>query len=153
MSDNLQILVINGPNLNMLGKRETDIYGTRTLDQITSDLEKKIYDKSLSLDFFQSNHEGEILDFMHKNNNKVDGCIINAGALTHSSTALHDAIKSVDFPCVEVHMSNIYSRKESWRQKSLIAPAVICIPFICPFATITAQFCPVFFLACTNLSL
>ena len=125
MSDNLQILVINGPNLNMLGKRETDIYGTRTLDQITSDLEKKISDKSLSLDFFQSNHEGEILDFMHKNNNKVDGCIINAGALTHSSTALHDAIKSVDFPCVEVHMSNIYSRKESWRQKSLIAPAVI----------------------------
>jgi len=125
MSDNLQILVINGPNLNMLGKRETDIYGTRTLDQITSDLEKKINDKSLSLDFFQSNHEGEILDFMHKNNNKVDGCIINAGALTHSSTALHDAIKSVDFPCVEVHMSNIYSRKESWRQKSLIAPAVI----------------------------
>ena len=118
MSDNLQILVINGPNLNMLGKRETDIYGTRTLDQITSDLEKKINDKSLSLDFFQSNHEGEILDFMHKNNNKVDGCIINAGALTHSSTALHDAIKSVDFPCVEVHMSNIYSRKESWRQKS-----------------------------------
>ena len=125
MSDNLQILVINGPNLNMLGKRETDIYGTRTLDQITSDLEKKINDKSLSLDFFQSNHEGEILDFMHKNNNKVDGCIINAGALTHSSTALHDAIKSVDFPCVEVHMSNIYSRKESWRQKSLIAAAVI----------------------------
>ena len=125
MSDNLQILVINGPNLNMLGKRETDIYGTRTLDQITSDLEKKINDKSLSLDFFQSNHEGEILDFMHKNNNKVDGCIINAGALTHSSTALHDAIKSVDFPCVEVHMSNIYSMKESWRQKSLIAPAVI----------------------------
>ena len=125
MSDYLQILVINGPNLNMLGKRETDIYGTRTLDQITSDLEKKINDKSLSLDFFQSNHEGEILDFMHKNNNKVDGCIINAGALTHSSTALHDAIKSVDFPCVEVHMSNIYSRKESWRQKSLIAPAVI----------------------------
>ena len=125
MSDNLQILVINGPNLNMLGKRETDIYGTITLDQITSDLEKKINDKSLSLDFFQSNHEGEILDFMHKNNNKVDGCIINAGALTHSSTALHDAIKSVDFPCVEVHMSNIYSRKESWRQKSLIAPAVI----------------------------
>ena len=125
MSDNLQILVINGPNLNMLGKRETNIYGTRTLDQITSDLEKKINDKSLSLDFFQSNHEGEILDFMHKNNNKVDGCIINAGALTHSSTALHDAIKSVDFPCIEVHMSNIYSRKESWRQKSLIAPAVI----------------------------
>ena len=125
MSDNLQILVINGPNLNMLGKRETDIYGTRTLDQITSDLEKKINDKSFSLDFFLSNHEGEILDFMHKNNNKVDGCIINAGALTHSSTALHDAIKSVDFPCVEVHMSNIYSRKESWRQKSLIAPAVI----------------------------
>ena len=125
MSDNLQILVINGPNFNMLGKRETDIYGTRTLDQITSDLEKKINDKSLSLDFFQSNHEGEILDFMHKNNNKVDGCIINAGALTHSSPALHDAIKSVDFPCVEVHMSNIYSRKESWRQKSLIAPAVI----------------------------
>ncbi|MBL06466.1 MAG: type II 3-dehydroquinate dehydratase [Chloroflexi bacterium] len=121
----MQILVINGPNLNMLGKRETDIYGTRTLDQITSDLEKQINDSSLSLDFFQSNHEGEILDFMHKNNNKVDGCIINAGALTHSSTALHDAIKSVDFPCVEVHMSNIYSRKESWRQKSLIAPVVI----------------------------
>jgi len=125
MSNKLEILIINGPNLNMLGKRETDIYGTRTLEQINSELVKKISEKNINLEFFQSNHEGEILDFMHKNNNKIDGCIINAGALTHSSTALHDAIKSIDYPCVEVHMSNIYSRKEAWRQKSLIAPAVI----------------------------
>jgi len=125
MSNNLEILIINGPNLNMLGKRETSIYGTRTLEQINSDLVKKVSEEKVNLAFFQSNHEGEILDFMHKSNNKIDGCIINAGALTHSSTALHDAIKSVDFPCVEVHMSNIYSRKEIWRQKSLIAPVVL----------------------------
>jgi 3-dehydroquinate dehydratase-2 len=125
MSKKLEILIINGPNLNMLGKRETDIYGTRTLEQINSDLVKNINNPNLNLEFFQSNHEGEILDFMHKNNNKVDGCVINAGALTHSSTALHDAIKSVEYPCVEVHMSNIYSRKESWRQKSLIAPVAL----------------------------
>ncbi len=125
MSKKLEILIINGPNLNMLGKRETDIYGTRTLKQINSDLIKNIDGSNINLEFFQSNHEGEILDFLHKNNNKVNGCVINAGALTHSSTALHDAIKSIEYPCVEVHMSNIYSRKESWRQKSLIAPAVI----------------------------
>ena len=125
MSNNLEILIINGPNLNMLGKRETSIYGTRTLEQINSDLVKKVSEEKVNLAFFQSNHEGEILDFMHKSNNKIDGCIINAGALTHSSTALHDAIKSVDFPCVEIHMSNIYSRKEIWRQKSLIAPVVL----------------------------
>jgi len=125
MSKKLEILIINGPNLNMLGKRETDIYGTRTLKQINSDLIKNIDGSNINLEFFQSNHEGEILDLLHKNNNKVNGCVINAGALTHSSTALHDAIKSIEYPCVEVHMSNIYSRKESWRQKSLIAPAVI----------------------------
>ena len=112
MSKKLEILIINGPNLNMLGKRETDIYGTRTLKQINSDLIKNIDGSNINLEFFQSNHEGEILDFLHKNNNKVNGCVINAGALTHSSTALHDAIKSIEYPCVEVHMSNIYSRKE-----------------------------------------
>tara|TARA_B100001142_G_scaffold277811_1_gene287575 strand:- start:1315 stop:1764 length:450 start_codon:yes stop_codon:yes gene_type:complete len=125
MSKKLEILVINGPNLNMLGKREPGIYGTRTLEEINLDLEQKISNESINLEFFQSNHEGEILDIMHKKNNQINGCVINAGALTHSSTALHDAIKSIEYPCVEVHMSNIYSRKETWRQKSLIAPAVI----------------------------
>lgn len=120
-----KILVINGPNLNMLGKREKNIYGDKTLEKINASLNVLAKSKNIDLEFFQSNHEGEILDFMHKNNNKVDGCVINAGALTHSSTALHDAIKSVEYPCVEVHMSNIYSRKESWRQKSLIAPVAL----------------------------
>ena len=89
MSKKLEILVINGPNLNMLGKREPGIYGTRTLEEINLDLEKKISNESINLEFFQSNHEGEILDIMHKKNNQINGCVINAGALTHSSTALH----------------------------------------------------------------
>ena len=125
MNKKLEILIINGPNLNMLGKRETDIYGTKTLENINSDLLKNTKTLNISIEFFQSNHEGEILDFMHKKSDSIDGCVINAGALTHSSTALHDAIKTVEFPCVEVHMSNIYSRKENWRQKSLIAPVVV----------------------------
>ena len=125
MNQEIKILIINGPNLNMLGKREPEVYGSRTLEEINNDLNKFSKDININLEFYQSNHEGEILDFMHSKNNDVDGCVINGGALTHSSTALHDAIKSVKFPCVEVHMSNIYSRPEIWRQKSLIAPAVI----------------------------
>ena len=125
MSKEIKILVINGPNLNMLGKRETEIYGSRTLDEINNDLKSLSKSINVTLEFFQSNHEGEILDLMHNKNNSIDGCIINAGALTHSSTALYDSIKSVAYPCVEVHMSNIYSREETWRKKSLIAPVVI----------------------------
>ena len=125
MSKEIKILVINGPNLNMLGKREPEIYGSRTLDEINNDLKSLSKSINVTLEFFQSNHEGEILDLMHNKNNSIDGCIINAGALTHSSTALHDSIKSVAYPCVEVHMSNIYSREETWRKKSLIAPVVI----------------------------
>ncbi|MCH2673875.1 MAG: type II 3-dehydroquinate dehydratase [Dehalococcoidia bacterium] len=125
MSNELKILIVNGPNLNMLGKREPEIYGSKTLDEINDNLKEFSKEISVNLEFYQSNHEGEILDFMHGKNNSIDGCIINAGALTHSSTALHDAIKSVSYPCVEVHMSNIYSRPESWRQKSLIVSAVI----------------------------
>ena len=120
-----KILIINGPNLEMLGKRDKSKYGDFSLENLTHLLEKEASHLNCEIEFFQSNHEGEILDIMHKKNNQINGCVINAGALTHSSTALHDAIKSIEYPCVEVHMSNIYSRKETWRQKSLIAPAVI----------------------------
>ena len=120
-----KILIINGPNLNLICNREKNFYGDTTLEKIKSICEQKCSESNMEMEFYQSNHEGEILDFMHSKNSDVDGCVINAGALTHSSTALHDAIKSVKFPCVEVHMSNIYSRPEIWRQKSLIAPAVI----------------------------
>ena len=120
-----KILVINGPNLNMLGKREKKIYGDKSLEKINASLDVLAKSKNIDLEFFQSNHEGEIIYKIHNLKNKIDGCIINAGALTHSSTALHDAIKSVEFPFIEVHMSNIYSRKESWRHTSLISPVVV----------------------------
>ena len=104
-----KILVINGPNLNMLGKREKNIYGDKTLEKINASLNVLAKSKNIDLEFFQSNHEGEIIDKIHNLNDKIDGCIINAGALTHSSTALHDAIKSVEFPFIEVHISNFSS--------------------------------------------
>ncbi|MBQ7224297.1 MAG: type II 3-dehydroquinate dehydratase [Clostridia bacterium] len=122
----MKILVINGPNLNMLGKREPEIYGNRTLDDINADLIKK-YEK-VQFTFYQSNCEGAIIDAIH--NASEDGIILNAGAYTHYSYAIHDAIKSVSVPVVEVHLSNIYKREE-FRHKSVIASA--CVGSICGF--------------------
>ena len=124
----MKLLVINGPNLNLLGYRNPDVYGSQTLEQIESELAN--YCKSLSIDvsFFQSNHEGEIIDCIHSALNVKDAIIINPGAYTHYSYAIHDAIEAVCLPCVEVHISDIYER-EPWRAISVIKPA--CIDQIC----------------------
>ena len=120
----MKILVINGVNLNMLGLREPEIYGGETMQ----DLENKIsaYSKSIGVevDFFQSNFEGEIVEKIHAAMGEYDGVVINPGAFTHYSYAIHDAIKSVNVPFVEVHISNIYGREE-FRHKSVTAAACV----------------------------
>ena len=105
-------LVIHGPNLNLLGKREPDIYGTESLTDLNAWLQFHRELANDKLTFFQSNHEGEIIDFLHKHLGVVDGAVINPGALTHYSYALRDAIAAVDYPVVEVHLSDIDSRED-----------------------------------------
>lgn len=117
-----KILIINGPNMNMLGTRERGIYGSQTLDELNQNISTYAAGMRIKCDFFQSNSEGEIIDQIHRVKDEYDGCIINAGAYTHYSYAIHDAIKAVDKPFIEVHMSNVYSREE-FRHKSVIAPA------------------------------
>lgn len=116
-----KILVVNGPNLNLLGKREPQVYGTSSLDKLNKRLEQMATELNTELVFFQSNHEGELIDFIHREAPNADGLVINPGALTHYSYALRDAISAVDIEAVEVHMSNIYGREE-FRRKSVIAP-------------------------------
>jgi 3-dehydroquinate dehydratase II len=119
-----KIQVINGPNLNMLGKREPEIYGSLSLAQINDDLLSFAKSLGLELDFFQSNHEGAIVDKIHENfNANINGIIINPGALTHTSIALRDALLLLSCPIVEIHLSNIYKR-ESFRHKSMLADIV-----------------------------
>lgn len=105
----MKILIINGPNLNMLGTRETNIYGNKTLDDLYCMIEKEF---ECEFEFFQSNHEGEIIDKIHSAQGNFDGAIINPGAYTHYSYAISDAIKCVDLDFVEVHISNIHKREE-----------------------------------------
>lgn len=118
-----RILVIHGPNLNLLGKREPHIYGNITLKQINGELKKIAQKRKVSLTIKQSNHEGEIVDFIGKTKNKYDALLINPAAYTHTSVAIRDAIAASGVSAVEVHLSNIYSREE-FRQKSLITPVV-----------------------------
>lgn len=116
-----RILVLNGPNLNRLGKREPSVYGRSTLDDIEKDLKTLAIEISVEIDFFQSNHEGLLIDRIHLAGDKgVDGFLINPGALTHTSVALRDAFLSVGKPFVEVHISNTYAR-ETFRQKSFLS--------------------------------
>ena len=116
------IFVLNGPNLNMLGKREPGIYGGKTLADIEAECKAAGADLGLLVDFRQSNHEGVLVDWLHEASDKAAGVAINAGAYTHTSVALHDAIRAIGIPVVEVHISNIHAR-EQFRHKSMIAPA------------------------------
>ena len=116
-----KILVVHGPNLGLLGKREPQVYGTVTLKQINQSLEKLAKIKRVKLTIKQSNHEGEIVDLIGKGKAKFEGLLINPAAYTHTSIAIRDAVAAVAIPTVEVHLSNIHSREE-FRHKSLIAP-------------------------------
>jgi 3-dehydroquinate dehydratase-2 len=116
-----KILIINGPNLNLLGSREQEIYGTATLEEINQELEVIARKQGVEIEFFQSNHEGELIDKIHSAPGRFHYLIINAGAYTHYSIALYDALKAVSIPFIEVHMSNLAAR-EPFRQKSLLSP-------------------------------
>lgn len=119
----MKILVIHGPNLNLLGHREPEHYGTQTLGEINELIRKEGQRRGVRVDFFQSNHEGEIIDKLHVAAKSYDGVIINPGAFTHYSYAIRDAVAAVSIPVVEVHLSNIFSREE-FRHHSVISPAV-----------------------------
>ncbi|NQS99923.1 MAG: type II 3-dehydroquinate dehydratase [Candidatus Omnitrophica bacterium] len=116
-----KILVIHGPNLNLLGKRQPKVYGKFTLAEINKQLQKLAHREKVSLDILQSNHEGEIVERIGQANDKFDVLLINPAAYTHTSVAIRDAIEAVKMPTVEVHLSNIYAREE-FRHTSLIAP-------------------------------
>jgi 3-dehydroquinate dehydratase-2 len=117
----MKIMVINGPNLNMLGRRDKAYYGDKTLTQIEAILKKETKNLGVELISFQSNGEGEIVDFIQKNSSQVSGIIINPGALTHYGLSIRDALEDTKLPIIEVHLSNIHAR-EDWRAKSVIAP-------------------------------
>ena len=116
----MKILLINGPNLNLLGEREPEKYGSFTLADIERDLKSEASELCAELDCYQSNHEGEIIDKIHSARGNYNGIIINAGGFTHTSVALRDAISSVNIPTVEVHMTNIHAREE-FRHTSYIS--------------------------------
>ncbi len=121
----MNTLIINGPNLNLLGKREPHIYGNITLNDINDKIKTEFSNnKNINFEFYQNNIEGEIINKLHSSMGKIDGIIINAGAYTHTSLAIADAIKAINIPTVEVHLSNIYSREEV-RHKSFLSPCCI----------------------------
>lgn len=128
----MRILVINGVNLNMLGIREPHIYGTETLEQINKKIKNHANGKNIEVDFYHSNCEGELAEAVQKARGVYDGIIVNFGAYTHYSIALHDAILSAELPAVEVHMSNIHAREE-FRSKSVTGS--VCKGVICGFGS------------------
>ena len=125
-----KILIINGPNLNLLGEREPGIYGNKTLQDISIQIAAKAEKLGIVCDFFQSNIEGELIEKIHEARKNIDGVIINAGAYSHYSYALRDAITAVKIPFIEIHCSNVFSREE-FRHKSVIAP--VCVGNISGF--------------------
>lgn len=120
----INLLVVHGPNLNLLGEREPEIYGRLTLAEIDKHIKALAAELKIHVDIFQSNHEGDLIDFLHRNRDHGDGLVINAGAFTHYSYALRDAIAAVRLPAVEVHLSDI-SKREPFRRVSVIKD--VCI--------------------------
>ena len=125
-----KFLVVNGPNINMLGIREPEIYGDLTLKDIENEIKKYAKELNVDVEFFQSNHEGEIVDKIQSSKDKISGLIINPAAYTHTSVAIRDAISATALPAVEVHISNVYAR-EDFRHKSFIAG--VCIGQVAGF--------------------
>lgn len=126
------ILILNGPNLNLLGTRQPEVYGSETLSDVEKKCEMHAHALEVDLSCLQSNHEGALIDALHAAKMKFDGVVLNAGAYTHTSIALMDAISSVELPVVEVHLSNIHAR-ETFRHKSYIAP--VALGQICGFGS------------------
>lgn len=117
-----RFLVLHGPNLNLLGEREPEIYGTLTLREVNANIREAARRLSVAVDIEQSNHEGELIDIIHAARRKVDGLVLNPGAYAHTSLALADAIRSVSLPAIEVHLSNVLAR-EGYRRELAVAPA------------------------------
>lgn len=124
----MKFLIINGPNLNLLGSREPGIYGSTGYEALCAMLKEKAKEMGAEADCFQSNHEGAIIDAIHAADGVYDAIVMNPGAFTHYSYAILDALKAVDVPCIEVHISNVHQREE-FRHKSVTAPA--CVGQIC----------------------
>jgi 3-dehydroquinate dehydratase-2 len=124
MSEPQRILVVHGPNLNLLGSREPDIYGNTTLEEINGDLSSAAKEWGAEVEFFQSNYEGALVDRIQESQSWADGILINPGGLTHTSVTLRDALVATGLPIVEVHLSNIFAREE-FRRSSFVSPVVL----------------------------
>lgn len=128
----MKVLFLNGPNLNLLGQREPTVYGTTTLAEIEADVRVKGKDVGAEIDFRQSNHEGQLVDWIQQARGQFDFIVLNAGAYTHTSVALRDAVSGSGVPTIEIHLSNIHAREE-FRHRSMIAP--VCIGQIAGFGS------------------
>lgn len=133
----MKIFIVNGPNLNMLGKREPEIYGHDTLESINAQLSEFCKELGVEPVFYQSNCEGEIIDIIHSARDNADGIVLNAGAYTHYSIAIRDAISAAETPCIEVHLSNVHNREE-FRRTSMIS--AVCKGVICGFGIDSYRF-------------